>query len=157
MEDVAKRALKNVTLKTLIVKSMTKGHLRNHCSKERQDIWIVKTQIINIGLVHFLPELVELSCMLHGVFFRCQTKYHLTVGASQGNETGFKHKSLIIQQNSRVHFGYAEKEGLADNLTQVDEVIKTGPMCLLCRIGSLHDIQDSLMTVMIDDARSINL
>ena len=125
MEDVAKRALKNIRFKTLIVKSMTKGNLRNHRSKERQDIRIVKTQVINVGLVHILPELVELSCMVHSVFFGCQTKYHLTVCASQRNKCCFKYESLIVQNNARVHFCNTQKESLANDLGKVDEVVKT--------------------------------
>ena len=125
MEDVAKRALKNIRFKTLIVKSMTKGNLRNHRSKKGQDIWIVKPQVINVGLLDILPELVELSCMVHSVFFGCETKYHLTVCSSQGNKCCFKYKSLIVQNNARVHFCNTQKEGLADDLGKVDEVVKT--------------------------------
>ena len=117
MEDVSKGTLKNITLKALIVKSVTKGNLWNHCSKEGQDIRIVQPQVINVGLFHILPELVELSCMVHSVFFGCQTKYHLTVCASQRNKSCFKYESLIVQQDSRVHFCNAEKEGFADDLT----------------------------------------
>ena len=116
MEDVAKTALKDVTFETFVIKSVTKGDLRNHSSEERQYIWVVKAQVVCVGLLHILSGLVELPCLFHGIFFGCQAEYHLTVGASQGNETGLKNESLIVQQDSRVHFCNAEEEGFADDL-----------------------------------------